>query len=159
MTISSVSRRRYLTAAGGAVLAGALNPPPAKADQVNNAVSNRVHILVRPSLKEKLTACFADTLGCGAPLQLAAPGKPEPLLAFRFPAGGSISIEFTEDALDEKQARRGAWLEVKSDDPAALKKRILDAGLERIEYWATNNFYFVVPGGQVFGISQANEMR
>ncbi len=64
-------------------------------------------------------------------------------------------MEFNEDALDEQQARRGAWLEVRVDDPSALKQKILDAGLPQVEYIATNTFYFVVPGGQVLGIVSA----
>src|SRR3972149_4551951 len=30
-----------------------------------------------------------------------------------FPNGRSLSVEVTEEALEERQARRGAWLEVK----------------------------------------------
>jgi hypothetical protein len=78
---------------------------------------------------------------------------PEPILAFRFPGGGSLSVEFTEDALDEPQARHGAWLEVSVDDPAALKQRVLEAGLPQVKYGPTGRFYFVVPGGQVVGIA------
>ncbi len=90
---------------------------------------------------------------------MAAPGKGEPILAFRFPNGGSVSVEFTEEALDEQVVRRGAWLEIKADNPADLKRRILAADLPQVQYWATKNFYFVAPGGQVFGIFQSDEMR
>jgi hypothetical protein len=123
------------------------------------AVTNRAHLLVHPSLKERSIWCFSTVLDCGPPFSLSAPGKAEPILAFRFPGGGSISIEYTEDALDEARARRGAWLELKSEDPPGLRRRITEAGLPQVEYWATKNFYFVVPGGQVFGIYQSDEMR
>jgi hypothetical protein len=85
-------------------------------------------------------------------MSLNAPGLAEPILAFRFPGGGSFSVEFTEDALDEQRVRRGAWLEIWSDDPAALKRKILDAGLPQVTHPATNTFYFAVPGGQVLGV-------
>lgn len=124
-----------------------------------NAVSNRAHILVRPELKEKLVWCYSSVLNSGAPAKLVAPGKPEPILAFRFPGGGSVSIEFTEEALDEEQRRRGAWLEIKTDNPVALKNRIIEAGLPQVHYWATKTFYFAAPGGQVFGIFEPAEMR
>jgi hypothetical protein len=116
------------------------------------ALANRTHILARPSVKEQLTWCFTTVLGCGAPAQLDVPGLAEPILAFRFPHGGSVSVEFTQDALDEPHARRGAWLELRTDDPAALKKKVLEAGLPQVTYLATDRFYFVVPGGQVLGI-------
>jgi hypothetical protein len=116
------------------------------------AFSNRTHIFARPGVKEKLTWFFATVLGCGTPASLNAPGLAEPILAWRFPGGGALSVEFTEDALDEEQAFRGAWLEIWAEAPSALKKKVLDAGLKQVHYAATNTFYFVVPGGQVIGI-------
>ncbi len=119
------------------------------------ALGNRAHIVAHPSVKERLALCFSTILGCGTPVSFTVPGLREPILAFRFPHGGSISVEFSEKALDEEQARRGAWLEIRADDPVALTRRVLDADLPRIEYIATNTFYFVIPGGQVIGIVPA----
>jgi len=119
------------------------------------ALGNRAHIYVSPNVKEKLQWCFATVLGCGAAVSLDNPGRAEPILAFSFPDGGSVSFEFTDDALDEKQARRAAWLEVKADDPLALKKKILEAGLAPVTHPATSTFYFMLPGGQVLGIVKA----
>src|SRR5262249_5852725 len=98
------------------------------------AFSNRAHIFASPKVKEKLIWCFSDVLGCGPPMPLNAPGLAEPMLAFRFPGGGSFSVEFTEDALDEQRIRRGAWLEIWSNDPAALQRKILDAGLPQVTH-------------------------
>ena len=73
------------------------------------------------------------------------------IFAHHRPSDHSRAIE-AEDALDERQARRGAWLEIWSGDPAVLSKRILDAGLTQVHYGPTNTFYFVAPGGQVLGV-------
>lgn len=143
----STNRRVFLGAAAAAASALAADS--------GLAFSNRTHIFARPSVKEKLTWCFTTVLGCGTPVSLNAPGLSEPILAWKFPGGGSLSVEFTEDALDERQARRGAWLEIWSRDPAMLKKTILDAGLPQIHYGPTNTFYFVAPGGQVLGVVSA----
>jgi hypothetical protein len=116
------------------------------------AFGNRAHIFASPKVKEKLIWCFSEVLGCGPPMSLNAPGLAEPILAFRFPGGGSFSVEFTEEALDGQRVRRGAWLEIWCNDPAALKRRILDAGLPQVVYPATNTFYFAAPGGQVIGV-------
>lgn len=116
------------------------------------ALGNRSHLRVQSHVKERLTRFFGDVLGCGAPVAMTVPSLPEPILAFRLPDGGSISFEFSPDALDERQMRRGAWLELRTDDVDALVKTLLDAGVERIRYVATPTFYFVAPGGQVFGI-------
>jgi len=66
-----------------------------------------------------------------------------------------LSVEFTKDALDESQARRGAWLELKADDLVALKQRILDAGLPKVKYLGNDFFYFTTPDGQVMRIVSA----
>jgi hypothetical protein len=116
-------------------------------------MGNRAHILVRPHVRDALRHCFVDVLGCGAPTALNAPSLSEPILAFQFPGGGSVSFEFTEDAPDEQQARRGAWLELQADDPEALKQNVHTAGLSQLRHPATTTFYFAVPGGQVFGIA------
>jgi hypothetical protein len=116
------------------------------------AMSNRAHIRVRPASKDALTHCFTDVLGCGAPAVLPAPGLAEPMIAFRFPDGGSVSFEFSDDALDERQARQGTWLELQSDNVDALRAKVITAGLPQLRHPATNTFYFAVPGGQVFGL-------
>jgi hypothetical protein len=139
----AINRRVFL---GGAAAVAAVSAQPGL------AIGNRTHIFALPSVKEKLTWCFSTVLGCGNPAVLNAPGLSEPILAWKFPGGGSLSVEFTGDALDEHQAQRGAWLEIWAADPIALKKTILDAGLPQVHYGPTNTFYFAAPGGQVIGV-------
>jgi len=151
--MSNVNRRSFLrrgiTVTAAAASLGALKAVPEDGPAL--AFSNRAHIFASPKVKEKLIWCFSDVLGCGLPMSLKPPGL-EPMLAFRFPGGGSLSVEFTEDALAEQRARRGAWLEIWSNDPAVLQQKILDAGLPQVTHPATNTFYFVAPGGQVLGV-------
>ena len=142
------TRRSFLgTAAASVAVAEAPAHPLAFGD--------RAHLFLDPGVKDSFIRCFSTVLGCGTPMSLKAPGMQEPILAFRFPGGGSLSVEFTDQALPEPQARRGAWLEIRSSDPAAMKKKILDAGLPQVHHPATNTFYFVAPGGQIFGIVPA----
>ena len=118
-------------------------------------LGNRAHFYVRPQYRAALVRCFVDVLGCAGPTSLPARGQADAILAFSFPDGGSISVDFTDDALDAEHAGRGAWLEIGSADPKALQQRVLEAGLERVVYEATHAFYFAAPGGQVFAIVQA----
>ena|SRR5579884_4162168 len=113
------------------------------------ALSNRVHTYARPNSKEKLIDFFTNILGCEV--------LPSPVLAFAFSNGASLSVEFTEDALDERQARWGAWLELKTDDATGLREKVLAAGLPRVEFSGNNYFYFQAPGGQVFRIASSDE--
>jgi hypothetical protein len=162
--MSPTNRRRFLEGTVIAAASAVGRPAAAHNDAPMLAVGNRTHIFVHPSAKEKLIWCFGTVLGCGSPVILNAPGRSEPMLAFKFPSGGSLSVEFTEAALEEPAVRRGAWLEIWSNDPAALGKKVLDAGLPQVFYDVTNTFYFAAPGGQVFGIvsagnPSAGEMR
>ncbi len=116
---------------------------------MTTALPNRVHIFAHPDTKDRLTAFFRDILGCEV---IAVPGTP--IVAFRFSNNGSLSIEFTEAALNQQQALHSAWLEVRSDDTAALQQKVLDAGLLQVKYPLTDRFYFQAPGGQVFGIAE-----
>ena len=115
-------------------------------------LGNRVHFYARPMDREALVRCFVEILECSGPMPLPARGKPDAILAFGFPGGGSISIDFTDEALDPSHARLGAWLELRTTNATALQQRILEAGFEQIQYEATNGFYFAAPGGQVFGV-------
>lgn len=145
----SIGRRQFLGAIPAAFAANALQPK-----QI--ALGNRAHIVAHPSVKERLIWCFGTLLECGSPITLETPSLPQPMLAFRFPRGGSLSVEFTDSAPDEQQMRRGAWLEVRVDDPDSLRQRVLGAGLPQIRHAASNTFYFAIPGGQVFGIVRAS---
>ncbi len=118
------------------------------------ALNARVHLFARPGVKDELRRCMTEVLGC-AGLELDVAGPQGTMLAFRFPKGGSVSVEFVEDALDDERGRRGAWLEVVADDPEALKRRVAAAGLRTIQHPATTTFYFALPGGQVVGIAGA----
>jgi hypothetical protein len=143
-----MNRRNFL-------LAAAALPAAAAEPAASLSFSDRAHIFARPEFRAELTHCFAAVLGCTA-LSLRAPGMAEPILAFKFPGGGSLSVEFTPDALDEEHARFGAWLEIRSGDPDGLKRTILDAGMLQVHHPATNTFYFKAPGGQIFGVVSAS---
>jgi hypothetical protein len=117
------------------------------------ALSNSIHIYARPDTKEKLLEFFTSILGLEA--RTVPPyvvGSPEPMCAFAFSNGASLSVEFTEDALDDQQAQRGAWLELRTDDAVGLQQKVQAFGLKRVVHPYTPFFYIQAPGGQVFRI-------
>lgn len=116
------------------------------------ALSNSVHLYARPETKEQLLQFFTRILGLEADISSDAVGSQEPIYAFTFSNGASLSVEFTEDALDDEQALRGAWLELRSDNAQELQSKALAAGLQRIVHPYTPFFYIQAPGGQVFRI-------
>lgn len=74
------------------------------------ALSNSIHIYARPDTKEQLLAFFTNILGLQAVESAVAVGSSEPIYAFAFANGASLSVEFTEDALSDQQAQRGRGL-------------------------------------------------
>jgi hypothetical protein len=103
-------------------------------------------MFTHPKNKEPLIECFTTLLGCRV---MDAPNS----LAFQFVDGSAVSVDFTEDvvdALNEQQARRGARLELETDEPSTLKENIQAAGYRQFDY--KGFFYFQIPGGQVMRI-------
>ena len=116
------------------------------------ALSNSIHLYARPDTKEKFLEFFTSILGLEAVESSDALGSPVPIYAFKFSNGASLSVEFTDDALDDQQAQRGAWLELRTDDALGLQQKMLAAGLSRVVHPFTPFFYIQAPGGQVFRI-------
>ena len=115
-------------------------------------LNQRVHLYARPSVRTELAHVLTDVLGLRRAPVVAAPTEEATLLAFLLDGGGSLSVEFREDALSDDYAERGAWLELVSDEPLELQERVLRAGMRRIHHPQTGHFYFQAPGGQVFRI-------
>jgi hypothetical protein len=122
------------------------------------ALSNSIHLYARPDSKEQFLEFFISMLGLQAVESADAVGSPEPIYAFKFSNGASLSVEFTEDALSDQQALRGAWLELRTDDALGLQQKVLAAGLPRVVHPYTPFFYIQAPGGQVFRIVSNKEM-
>jgi hypothetical protein len=117
------------------------------------ALSNTVHLFARPDAREPLLAFFTDVLGL--PVHEVAKDylhSSEPMYGVTFSNDASLSMEFTEGALSDQQAERGAWLELRTEDAAVLQRKVQEAGLKRIVHPKTPFFYIQAPGGQVFRI-------
>ncbi len=121
------------------------------------ALSNSIHLYARPDTKEQLLAFFTSILGLEAVASPNAVGSEEPIYAFKFSNGASLSVEFTDDALSDQQAKRGAWLELRTDDALELQQKVQTFGLKRVIHPYTPFFYIQAPGGQVFRIVSSKE--
>ena len=121
-------------------------------------LSNSVHLYARPDTKENLLEFFTNILGLEAVKSSDAVGSSEPIYAFKFSNGASLSVEFTEEALDDQQAQHGAWLELRTDKAIELQQKMLAVGLHKIVHPYTPFFYIQAPGGQVFRIVSSSEI-
>ncbi len=116
------------------------------------ALSNSIHLYARPDAKEKFLEFFTHILGLEAVESSVAVGSAKPIYAFAFSNGAGLSVEFTEDALSDQQALRGAWLELRTDDAEGLQQRVQAFGLNKVVHPYTPFFYVQAPGGRVFKI-------
>jgi hypothetical protein len=115
-------------------------------------LGDRVHMFAQPNARDAVILFFRDTLGCGEPMTFAESGMTADIVAFVFANGASVSVEFTEEAPDGGEVSRGAWLELVTDEPLELEKRIREAGLPQVDYLDNAYFYFRAPGGQVMRV-------
>ena len=117
------------------------------------ALSSSVHLHARPETKEQLLRFFTEVRG----VNVAAAAKayirsPDPMYAVTFSNGATLSVEFAQDALSDRQAQRGAWFELRANDAEALQERRRRSGSKE---WFTRTprvFYTQAPGGQVLRI-------
>ena len=120
-------------------------------------LSNSVHLYARPETKERFLDFFTRILGLERKESSDAVGSAEAIYGFTFSNGATLSIEFTEDALTDQQAQRGAWLELQTDNATELQEKVLTLGLKRVIHPYTSFFYIQAPGGQVFRIVSSKE--
>jgi hypothetical protein len=102
------------------------------------ALGNNIHLFARPHRRQDLIWCFGTVLGCGPVASVRQSGMAEPMLLVRFPGGGHL--------------RLGAWLELRAENPEALLRAALDAGLTQVQH-PGHPYSFMAPGGQVFTIA------
>jgi catechol 2,3-dioxygenase-like lactoylglutathione lyase family enzyme len=129
------------------------------------AMTNTAHLYARVSEKERLLRFFTDVLGL-SPRELS-PRKvtaayvtaKEPMYAVAFANGAGLSVEFTDDALTDQAAERGAWLELTVTDRDAVEAKAQAFGAKRIVHPATPFLYLQAPGGQVFRIVGHDEQK
>lgn len=74
--------------------------------------------------------------------------------------GGNFYIVFlygdVPDASEFVRTARSIWLEIKSDDVEEMKRRILAAGVRKLEV-PDHHLYFQAPGGQVLRLVGIDE--
>ena len=105
---------------------------------------NHLKMVVRREERETLRAFYQGLLGCG--LASSAPN----LDLFQFSNGFMLAVHYDDQCLSQDQSIKATWLELKTNAPGSLKKKLLDRGVVEVEYFDKEHFYFQSPGGQVY---------
>jgi len=108
-------------------------------------------IMVAPAERQRLQNFYRDVLGC----KVITKGPAADLI--RVAPNFYIGVNYDETALKESDVQKAIWLELRTDDPGALKEKILEFGIKRIEFWDREHFYFQAPGGQVLRLVGTTE--
>jgi hypothetical protein len=114
-------------------------------------VGNHSKVVSRPADQARIRAFCRDVLGCELTKQTADVGM------IRFEGDFFLTVLYSDQALRAEDARSSIWLELRSDDPAALNARILKFGGYRIGNRDAEHLYFQAPGGQVFRVVARGE--
>jgi catechol 2,3-dioxygenase-like lactoylglutathione lyase family enzyme len=113
-------------------------------------IGNHLKINVAHGLRQRTRDFYAGLLGCKP---LASPS--DDLDLYEFDGGFVLGLFFVDPAqtLSEAQYLNALWMELKVDDPAAWKSRLLDFGVTPVAFPDPNRFFFAAPGGQVFRLA------
>jgi hypothetical protein len=104
-----------------------------------------------PSEKTAIRKFFREVLGA------TQTRETEGCDIFRLGYRLHLAIAYSPYAVPPAILAKSIWLELKTDDPAAMKEKILAAGALEIENWDKEHFYFQAPGGQVFRLVSETE--
>jgi hypothetical protein len=104
-----------------------------------------------PSERASIRKFYQDVLGC--------PQTRESDRAdfFRIGSNFYLGVVYDDFALSVSDRMKSIWLELRTDSPEELKQKILKLGIQEIEYWDKEHFYFQAPGGQVFRLASTTE--
>ena len=114
-------------------------------------IGNHSKIVARRADQARIRAFYNDVLGCEL-------RKQTPDVDYiRFEDDFFLAILYQDQALTAEDARASIWLELRSDDPVALGRRITEFGVHSIEMPNAEHLYFQAPGGQVFRVVARGE--
>ena len=114
-------------------------------------IGNHLKIHLPHHLRERTAQFYTGILGCRL-----ITDKPYPNVdLYEFPDGFVIGCFFYDelDTLRENEYLMTTWMEIKTDNPDALKQRLIEFGVNEVEFEDTSRFYFHAPGGQVFRVA------
>ena len=113
-------------------------------------IGNHMKMNVSASLRSKAQTFYEDVLGCKV-MQSPMPD----LDLFEFDGGFVLGIFFVDaaDTLSVDDHLKAAWLEIKTKNVDALKRKLQKFGVKELDYSDKSRFYFQAPGGQVFRLA------
>ena len=110
----------------------------------NVSIGNHSKIVARHSDQERIRAFYGGVLGC------ALTKESRDVDYIRFHGGFFVAVLYQDTVPSPEELQQSIWLELRSDEPAKLRKKIVDFGVTEIPLPGADHLYFQAPGGQVF---------
>jgi hypothetical protein len=113
-------------------------------------IGNHLKMNIAPELRNRTRDFYSGLLRCK---MMTSPSGDLDL--YEFDDGFVLGLFFGADypTLSEEDHLRATWMELKVDDPAGWKARLLQFGVREIHYPDATRFFFQAPGGQVFRLA------
>lgn len=113
-------------------------------------IGNHLKMNVPATLRERTREFYAGLLKCKS-----MPSPAAEMDLYEFDGGFVLGLFFGDawPALSEEEHLRATWMELKVDDPAAWKARLIEFGVGEVHYPDATRFFFQAPGGQVFRLA------
>ena len=117
----------------------------------NLALGEHSKMVIRPSERDRVQRFYRDVLGC------RVTAKSEAMDLIRVGTDFYIGAVYDDAALSDSDRINSIWLELRTEDPAGYKQKILGFGCKEVEFWDKEHFYFQAPGGQVVRLAGKTE--
>ncbi len=114
-------------------------------------IGNHLKMHLPHHLREQAFRFYREILGCRKLADIPYPNMD----LYEFDGGFVLGLFFCDarETLSERDHLKATWMEIKTDDPEGLKKRLIDFGVHEVEFEDKSRFYFQAPGGQVFRLA------
>jgi catechol 2,3-dioxygenase-like lactoylglutathione lyase family enzyme len=114
-------------------------------------IGNHLKMHLPHRLRERALRFYTGILGCRKLADIPYPNVD----LYEFQEGFVLGLFFYDEAdtLSEKEQLKATWMEIKTDRPDALKQRLIDFGVQEVEFEEKSRFYLQAPGGQVFRVA------
>lgn len=114
-------------------------------------LGNHLKMHVAKGERDRARRFYSGVLGGRG---LPAPPYPD-LDLYELDDGTIIGLFFKEDSdvLAPGESEKATWLEIKTSDPAQLRQKLEEFGVDQVDFPDPDRFYFRAPGGQVFRVA------
>jgi catechol 2,3-dioxygenase-like lactoylglutathione lyase family enzyme len=118
---------------------------------IANSIGNHAKFTARPGDRARIREFYQDVLGC------TITRRSNEVDFLRLGDNFFFAAIYDNNVLPDDEGTKAIWLELRSNDPAALSQRIRDFGVTELDTWEKDRLYFQAPGGQVFRVVGTDE--